>query len=170
MNIKRASLKDINSLQKIGKRTFLETFSTENSEQDMAYYLEENFSFKKLTNELTEINSEFYFVEMEGKVVGYLKVNFGEAQTENKKENSMEIERIYVSKEFQGKKVGKALFNKAVLIAKEKKVSYVWLGVWERNTKAINFYVKNGFKAFGKHIFVLGNDPQTDIMMKLKLN
>lgn len=170
MNIKRASLKDINSLQKIGKRTFLETFSTENSKQDMAYYLEENFSFKKLTNELTEINSEFYFVEMEGKVVGYLKINFGEAQTENKTENSMEIERIYVSKEFQGKKVGKALFNKAVLIAKEKKVSYVWLGVWERNTKAISFYVKNGFKAFGKHIFVLGNDPQTDIMMKLKLN
>jgi diamine N-acetyltransferase len=81
----------------------------------------------------------------------------------------VEIERIYVQNAYQGLKIGKALFDKAVSVAKERKASYLWLGVWEENHKAIAFYEKNGFLAFDKHIFMLGNDPQTDIMMKLML-
>ncbi|MFD2832491.1 GNAT family N-acetyltransferase [Christiangramia antarctica] len=73
-------------------------------------------------------------------------------------------------KEFHGKKVGKMLYDKAIELAKEKNIDNVWLGVWEENLRAIRFYEKNGFVAFDKHIFKLGNDEQTDIMMKLKLN
>jgi diamine N-acetyltransferase len=83
--------------------------------------------------------------------------------------NSLEIERIYVLQEFQGKKVGQMLFGKAVEIAKQKNADYIWLGVWEKNIKAIRFYEKNGFVPFGKHLFKLGDDEQTDIMMKLVL-
>ena len=101
--------------------------------------------------------------------MGYLKLNFGDSQTELKDQKALEIERIYVLKEFHGKKVGQLLFEKALKIAEEKKVDYVWLGVWEENLRAINFYKKNGFEEFDKHIFKLGNDEQTDIMMKLKL-
>ncbi|MEX1301581.1 MAG: GNAT family N-acetyltransferase, partial [Desulfotignum sp.] len=90
----------------------------------------------------------------------------GTSQTESKAENTLEIERIYVLKEFHGKTVGQQLYEKAMEIAKEKSVTYVWLGVWEKNSKAIRFYEKNGFKAFDTHIFRLGNDKQTDILMK----
>jgi hypothetical protein len=88
------------------------------------------------------------------------------SQTEIKSSKSLEIERIYVLKEYQGKKAGQLLYNKATEIASDKNVDFLWLGVWENNHRAINFYKKNGFVEFDKHIFTLGSDKQTDIMMK----
>jgi ribosomal protein S18 acetylase RimI-like enzyme len=102
-------------------------------------------------------------------VIGYFKVNFGDAQTELQDKNSLEIERIYVSKDFHGKKVGQILYDKALEIAKTKKLDYVWLGVWEQNLRAVQFYKKNGFVEFDKHIFKFGNEDQTDLMMKKDL-
>lgn len=160
---------EILDLQKIGRQTFYETFSESNTEENMKKYLAEGFSIDKLRDELNNENAEFYFAKLDNEVVGYLKLNLGQSQTELKNDNSLEIERIYVLKEFHGKKVGQILYDKAIEITKQKRVNYVWLGVWEENPRAINFYKKNGFKEFDKHIFKLGNDEQTDIMMKLKI-
>lgn len=169
MNIRTAKISDLNILKEIGKRTFIETFASENSSENITEYLESAFTTEKLMSELTNMNSEFYFAEMEGEVVGYLKVNFNDSQTELKVSNALEIERIYVLKEFHGKKVGQLLYDKAIEIAKNKNLKNVWLGVWEQNPRAIRFYEKNGFKVFDKHIFKLGEDEQTDIMMKLEI-
>ncbi|MBK8370064.1 MAG: GNAT family N-acetyltransferase [Saprospiraceae bacterium] len=166
---RKISSDDLEMLQKIGRKTFEETFSESNSEENMKNYLEEGFSEGKLTAELNDNNAEFYFAIWKDEVIGYLKVNFGESQTELKDDRALEIERIYVLKEFHGKRVGQILFNKAIEIAKQKGSEYVWLGVWEENPRAINFYRKNGFVEFDKHVFKLGNDEQTDIMMKMKL-
>jgi ribosomal protein S18 acetylase RimI-like enzyme len=169
IQIKKIGLNEIDQLQKIGRQTFYETFSEANSEENMKDYLEKGFSPEKLTAELTDKNSEFYFATLNNEVIGYLKINFGESQTELKDEKTLEIERIYVSKEFHGKKIGQLLYDKAIEIAKQKDSEYVWLGVWEENLRALSFYRKNGFVEFDKHIFKLGNDEQTDLMMKLKL-
>jgi len=168
--IKKISISEIDDLQKIGRQTFEETFSEYNSKENLETYLDEGFSYEKLTAELTNGDSEFYFAILENEVIGYLKVNFGNSQTELKDNKALEIERIYVSKEFHGKKVGQLLYDKATEIAKEKNSEYLWLGVWENNLRALSFYRKNGFVEFDKHIFKLGNDEQTDLMMKLKLD
>jgi len=170
IDIKKVSLSDIEELRSISRQTFLETFADGNSESDMKKYLDENLSNDKLAGELIIQDSEFYFASIHNKVIGYLKINFGQAQTELKDQKSLEIERIYILKEFHGKKVGQILFDTALQIASKIKADYVWLGVWEKNFRAINFYKKNGFVEFDKHIFRLGNDDQTDIMMKLMLN
>jgi ribosomal protein S18 acetylase RimI-like enzyme len=169
IEIKKITINDIDLLQKIGRETFYETFSTSNTEEHMQNYLAEGFSTDKLKDELNDDNAEFYFAKIENKVIGYLKLNFGTSQTELKDDKALEIERIYVLKEFHGKKVGQLLYDKAIEIAKQKKAGFVWLGVWEENPRAINFYKKNGFVEFDKHIFKLGEDEQTDVMMKLKL-
>jgi ribosomal protein S18 acetylase RimI-like enzyme len=169
MYLRKATISDLKILQKIGERTFIETFASENSSENMTVYLESAFTTEKLKNELTNINSEFYFAEIDGKVVGYFKVNFNEAQTELKMSNAMEIERIYVLKDFQGMKVGKMLFDKAIENARNMGLDLVWLGVWEKNIRAISFYEKNGFTVFNKHIFRLGNEEQIDLMMMIKL-
>lgn len=169
IQIQKMSLAEIDQLQKIGRQTFKETFSESNSEENMKNYLEEGFSKDKLIAELNDKNAEFYFARLEEEVIGYLKVNFGDSQTELKDSKALEIERIYVAKEFHGKSIGQLLYNKAIEVAKQKSSEYVWLGVWEENPRAISFYKKNGFVEFDKHIFKLGNDEQTDIMMKLKL-
>ncbi|MCP9770485.1 GNAT family N-acetyltransferase [Lacihabitans sp. LS3-19] len=160
---------DLPDLQQIGKQTFFETFSSGNTEENMSKYLEEGFSLEKLNNELNDTNAEFYFAKLQSQVIGYLKLNFGQSQTELKDEKALEIERIYVLKEFHGKSVGQLLYDQAIKIAKDKQVDYVWLGVWEENPRAISFYKKNGFVEFDKHIFKLGDDEQTDIMMKMYL-
>ena len=169
MYLRKATISDLKILQKIGERTFIETFASENSSENMTVSLESAFTTEKLKNELTNINSEFYFAEIDGKVVGYFKVNFNEAQTELKMSNAMEIERIYVLKDFQGMKVGKMLFDKAIENARNMGLDLVWLGVWEKNIRAISFYKKNGFTVFNKHIFRLGNEEQIDLMMMIKL-
>lgn len=168
-NVKKVSLIDLLELQHIGKQTFIETFAAENTEENMKKYVEDGFSTEKLTTELLNSDSEFYFATVNNEVVGYLKINSGNTQTEIKDSNSIEIERIYVLKAYHGKKVGQLLYDYALKIAIEKNVNYVWLGVWERNMRAINFYKKNGFEEFDKHIFLLGEDAQTDIMMKLEI-
>lgn len=169
IDIVSVTLHDIDQLQQIGRQTFYETFSAANTEENMNKYLEEGFSLEKLTAELNDKNSEFYFAKLNDHVVGYLKLNFGPSQTELKDDKALEIERIYVLKEFHGKNVGQLLYKQAMQIARQKNAYYVWLGVWEENPRAINFYKKNGFVAFDKHVFKLGDDEQTDIMMKLQL-
>lgn len=169
IQIRKVTANDIEQLQAIGKQTFSETFSAGNTEENMRKYLDEGFSADKLKAELNDPNAEFYFATMNNKAVGYLKLNFGPSQTEIKDAEGVEIERIYVLKDFHGKKVGQVLYEKAIQIARQKNAAYVWLGVWEENQRAIAFYKKNGFVEFDKHIFKLGNDEQTDIMMKMQL-
>ena len=167
--IKKIGLDQLVPLQEIGRKTFYDTFFESDSEESMKTYLATSFSTQKLTAELENPNSEFYLATQNEVVIGYLKVNFGPAQTELQDGNSLEIERIYVLQDYHGKKVGQLLFEKAIAIAKDNSCSYVWLGVWEENHRALQFYSKNGFVAFDKHIFVFGDEAQTDIMMKLVL-
>jgi ribosomal protein S18 acetylase RimI-like enzyme len=167
--VKKISIKDLAQLQKIGISTFSETFAEHNTKEDLEKYLKESFAADKLIAELENPDAAFYFAEVDDTVIGYLKINFGDAQTELKDNKSVEIERIYVLQAYHGKKIGQLLFNKAIEIAKEHQAHYVWLGVWEENHRALQFYKKNGFVQFDTHIFKLGNDEQTDIMMKLAL-
>ncbi len=170
IKIRKLHLSDIEYLRTISIQTFSETFAESNSEEDMQNYIAEKLNIEELRSEILNTNSEFYFAETETNILGYLKLNSAAAQTENQSKNALEIERIYVLKDFLGMKVGQILFEKAVHVANERKANYVWLGVWEENKRAINFYEKNGFVVFGKHDFKLGDDVQTDLMMKLNLN
>lgn len=168
-NLWQITEQEIESLQEIGKQTFFETFADSNDAENMRLYLDENFSLEKLKQELHTLGSEFYFIKQEQLPIGYLKINFAQAQTELKDPSSMEIERIYVLQDQHGKNIGQILFDKALQRALEENIHYVWLGVWEENKRAVNFYQKNGFVVFDQHIFKFGPEEQTDLMMKLDL-
>lgn len=157
---------DLITLQQISRETFRETFSDTNTPENMSRYLSDNLSLGKLRIELYNEDSSFYFLEHDTNVIGYLKINTGSAQTENKYERCVEIERIYVLSSYQGKGTGRLLLNYALESARRMNAPFVWLGVWEYNQRAIAFYQKNGFTAFDKHLFILGDDEQTDIIMR----
>lgn len=169
IQIREVAQDEVEALQKIGKQTFSETFSPHNSEANMRHYLDNGFTIPKLAGELCHPSSRFYFAMDRDQVIGYLKVNFATAQTELQTEDSLEIERIYVLKAYQGKKVGQLLYEQAITVAKAHKLDYIWLGVWEKNEHALGFYTRNGFVQFGQHTFKLGDDEQTDIMMKKQM-
>ncbi|WP_025663615.1 GNAT family N-acetyltransferase [Aquimarina megaterium] len=168
--IKPVQPEDNRKLLDIGRQTFYDAFGPpHNTEENINGYLNEKFTLDNITQELQNPNSKFYFATINNDIAGYIKINFSNAQTEPVEGNTLEIERIYVVKEHQGKKIGQLLFQKILQIAKEKSIEFIWLGVWEKNPGAIKFYKRNGFKIFDTHRFMLGTDLQTDMMMKLIL-
>ena len=169
ITIREVTQRDIDQLQAIGKQTFTEAFAADNSAEYMSAYLERAFSLERLTVEIADKDSEFHFALHGESPIGYLKINTGNAQTEIKANDGLEIERIYVLKEYYGKQAGQLLLSTAIEVARQKQVKYVWLGVSEENPRAIRFYEKNGFVKFDEHIFNLAGDEQVDIMMKLEM-
>ncbi|MFC0517782.1 GNAT family N-acetyltransferase [Mucilaginibacter angelicae] len=169
LKIDQLTVADVAVLQQIGRQTFCETFSAVNTGENMNSYLNESFSPGKLKAELSNESSLFYVALAGTEVLGYLKLNLGQAQTEIRDNQALEIERIYVLQAYHGKKVGQLLYNKAIQVAEQINAAYVWLGVWEHNHRAISFYKKNGFVEFDRHIFRLGTDEQIDLMMKKNL-
>ena len=160
------NLKDIEQIKYISEKTFCETFMNDNSKEDMENYLKTHFSYEQIESEVREQGSKFFIVKDNEEVAAYMKVNLDKAQTEKGHSNTLEVQRIYVLKKYKGKGVGKLLMQKAIKIAKDIKLNYIWLGVWEHNLSAIRFYEKQGFKKFSTHIFKLGDDEQTDYLMK----
>ena len=124
------------------------------------------FTMENMLDQLNNPDSEFYFALYEDDIVGYIKLNFNDAQTEFKDKNALEVERIYVSGKHHGKQIGKKLLNFAIDMAVAKHFDYIWLGVWEHNKKALGFYEHSGFETIGRHDFMLGDDRQTDLLMK----
>ena len=170
VEIKKVEATELIALQSISRQTFEEAFSADNSNEDMELYLRESLSLEQLKMEIDNQQSAFYFAIVTGEIAAYLKVNYQSEFIDQNEIKSLEIERVYVLKKFQRQKIGQLLFTKAIELAKEYGSEYIWLGVWERNYNAIAFYEKNGMQAFGRKVFRLGNDDQTDIMMKLDLH
>ena len=167
LTYKRCEKEDLKDLVSISRSTYYDAFIADNSAENMKLYLDLAFSKDNLSSELKNEESEFYFAYLMDVIVGYFKINWGKAQKEIKDKDAVEIERIYVLREFRRKKLGQEMLEKAIDLAKSKGAKYIWLGVWEKNIKAIRFYERNNFKQFGSHNFKLGNDIQTDILMKL---
>jgi diamine N-acetyltransferase len=165
INIKKCTLEDLHILQEISYETFNETFKHQNSPENMNAYLEKAFNLNQLEKELSNSSSEFFFIYFNSEVAGYLKINTNNAQSEELGNESLEIERIYIKNKFQKKGLGKHLINKAIKIAIERNKKKIWLGVWEKNEKAIGFYKKIGFVQTDTHSFYMGNEEQTDFIM-----
>lgn len=170
IKIKKASISDVQVLQIISLQTFSETFAAVNTTENIKNYTQESFNLEQLATELSNPNSQFFIAYADSEPIGYLKINFGNAQTEVQSDNALEIHRIYVLQAFHGKKVGQILLDKAIAIGQQSSTDYMWLGVWEENRRALQFYTKNGFLVFDKHVFILGNEEQTDLLMKLEIN
>ena len=169
MEFIRAKPEDIDELVLISRKTFHDAFHQLNTEANMQAYMDKAFTHEKLLDELQRHNSEFYLVKESNKVVGYFKINRKDAQTEFKDDISLEIERIYIDEDHQGKGWGTELINQIKVMALSKGIRYIWLGVWEKNPAAIRFYERNGFDVFSAHEFQMGDEIQMDKLMICKL-
>ncbi|HEX3385276.1 MAG TPA: GNAT family N-acetyltransferase, partial [Mucilaginibacter sp.] len=152
-------------LLSLSRKTFYDAFEHVNNPEDFEAYTSNAFTREKLLSEIEDPDSEFYFAILDDKAVGYIKLNYRNAQTEFKDSDAVEVERIYVLADQQGKKIGNRLLDFAIDKAIKQKLGYIWLGVWEHNHDAMRFYQRNGFKAFSSHHFMVGNDKQTDILV-----
>lgn len=169
MQIRKATLADCSMLMQLGITTFTQAYATQNTEENLNLYLEKAFNEAQLNKEL-ESDSEAYFMIFDhDTAAAYVKLNYNclPPDADKTDEPMLEIQRIYVLDEYQQKGLGKKLLEIAEAEAQTSNAGSLWLGVWEHNPKAIEFYTKNGFSVTGMHTFLLGEEPQSDfIMMK----
>jgi ribosomal protein S18 acetylase RimI-like enzyme len=163
--IRRATAKDAALLADLGRRTFAETFGPDNTPEDMAAYLDGAFGPEIQAAELADPCTTFFVADIEGAAAGYAQLRSGNTP-EVTGENPIEVVRFYASKEWIGHGVGPALMRACLDEAHRAGFQTLWLGVWERNARAQAFYRKWGFRVVGAHVFQLGSDPQTDLLME----
>ena len=170
LNYKVCKLTDLEQLIELSKSTFKEAFEKDNNPLDFQNYIEKAFARKTLEREMTNKDTQFFFVYDKKNVVAYFKLNIGNAQTDVKLNESMELERIYVLPQYQGAGLGEHILSKVKKMALLQHKTMLWLGVWEKNERAIRFYQRQGFEKFATHPYFIGQDEQTDWLMRFELS
>lgn len=171
LNIREANQTDAPVLAKIAWKSFYDAFADhpKNAPEDMKAYMNEAFSEEAIAGELADEDTIYFVAELGGEMVGYAKMRLNSREDCTSGENPIELCRLYSLNEYIGKGIGKTLMLKCLDYAKENGHDFMWLGVWEFNYRAQDFYKKFGFEKCGEHVFQLGSDPQTDWVLEKKI-
>jgi GNAT superfamily N-acetyltransferase len=171
IDIRRATSDDAKSLTDLSYTTFWDAFAhhPKNAPDDLAHYMRQAFSVEQIADELNDPRAVFLMAEIEGELAGYAKLVFDHIEPGISAEKPIELNRLYSQQKFLGQGVGQTLMDACFDLARENGFDTIWLGVWEYNPRAQRFYEKNGFKEVGSHTFVLGSDPQTDLLMQKEI-
>lgn len=170
MKIRHGITQDARMLSELGARTFYDAFARENTPENMDAYLKKSFSPQIQLDELSRSDVLFLIAEVDNIPVGYAQLILNSREESVEGNMPVEIRRIYALQEYIGKGVGSGLMSSALHEARERGCDVIWLGVWEKNSRAIDFYRKWGFREMSTHVFSLGDEPQTDWIMALKLD
>ena len=160
---------DVDILRALALRIFYDSFAALNTDSNMKAYTDMAYNREQLMTEINDPHSEHYFLCDGDKEIGFLKLNTGDAQSDIRDPESLEIQRIYIDQDYQGRGLGALLLQFTSERAKVMGLKYIWLGVWEKNPDAIRFYQRHGYEIFGSHPFVMGDEDQTDILMRTDL-
>ena len=163
--IKSCQLEEIDHLITLSKETYYQAFKAFNTRENMDHYVMKAFSKEQLLAEMRDQQASFYFGIHQNQRVGYLKLNEYDTPSEGHQGPSIEIQRLYVKSDAQNLGMGHFLMEEAIKIARDKRFTFIWLGVWEHNEKALRFYEKFNFERIGSHTFLMGDDPQQDHLL-----
>ena len=172
ITIRLASQNDVGIITDLGRSTFIQAFSHLNDPVNFQTHLDRYHKLETIEEEFQAPKNQFYLAEHHGQPAGFCKLVLNENEGHPKLTgySCLELERIYVLEQYQGMHIGYHLINMAETVGRNKNFDILWLGVWEKNLKAIEIYKKWGFSEIGSHTFDLGGDIQTDLMMKKHLN
>jgi len=165
ITIRTATVADADLIADLSRETFYDAFIGDNRKEDMDKFMNEQFTKESLMKEVGAPGNIFLLVYADNEVSGYARLRENETAPEE-----IEIARIYNKTAAIGKGIGKSLMLACIETAEKLQKKMIWLGVWEKNQRAINFYKKFGFEKYDEHDFVLGDDVQKDWLMKKQLD
>lgn len=169
ITIRSATERDAELIADLSRQTFYETFASDNTKENMDKFMNEQFTREKLIDEVRQPWHMFFLAFVHDEPVGYAKLRDGSVPPVLLGRSCIEIARIYSVKKMIGKGVGKKIMQTCIDIGIEKRKEILWLGVWEKNRTAIDFYTRWGFEKFSEQNFLLGDDLQIDWLMKKTL-
>ncbi len=169
IEVRPIQLSELAVLQKIAIDSYWQTFGESTTVENNQRFIEEAYTLKQFEKELNEVNSNYYLAWDGDKAAGFLRMRLSDEVKHLLGDNTVELQRLYIHPDHQGKKIGSILMDYALDYASQRKVEWIWLGVWEFNLRAQAFYKKFGFERFSEHVFQVGDDPQIDWLLKKKL-
>lgn len=169
-HIRKAGEKDASALAQLAERTFRDAFADANTPEHMDLHCRTHYREDVQAAEIRDPDRITLVCEIDGGLVGYAQLRCKSAPSCVAGSKPAEIQRLYVDRAWHGKGVAQALMSSLLASARNRNADAIWLGVWERNPRAISFYAKSGFSVVGEHVFVLGGDPQRDLVLARKLD
>ena len=166
--ILKAELKQVDTISRISSRSFSDAFGKDNTKEDLDDYLMKSFSVDAIQKDF-DAGNIFYLAYEDNEPVGYIKLNFDKIVEEVKGLKCFQLERIYVLKNYYGLGLGAQLLQETINYAVKHNYGHVWLGVWQKNDRAIKFYKKYNFETVGTKLFKIGNKVTEDYIMSLKI-
>jgi len=169
IHIREAMLTDIPELREVAISSYHDAFASFNTPENMEAYIQESYNLPTLEGELLQPESKLFLACEDERIVGFSRLRESNEVLDMLGSNTVELQRLYVLTADQGKSVGRLLMESSLTYARERAYDWIWLGVWEHNYKAQQFYNKHGFEKFSEHVFWMGDDAQTDWLLKKKL-
>lgn len=171
LSIRQALSEDAKLLTDLAYTTFWDAFAhhPKNAPDDLNHYMRQAFNVEQISAELNDEKNIFLVAEFEGEAAGYSKIVIDSIEPGITAARPVELARLYSHQKHLGKGVGQGLMDACFERAREENRDVMWLGVWEYNPRAQRFYERNGFRVVGSHVFQLGEDPQTDLLMQIEL-
>ena len=162
---------DARALTDLAYTTFWDAFAhhPKNAPDDLNHYMRQAFNVEQISAELADPKNIFLIAEIDGEAVGYSKIIIDNNEPGVTAERPDELSRLYSHQKHLGQGVGQTLMDACFERARAENRDVMWLGVWEYNPRAQRFYEKNGFRVVGSHVFLLGKDEQTDLLMQRSL-
>jgi ribosomal protein S18 acetylase RimI-like enzyme len=168
--IREATVADAKLIADISHQTFYESFAAYNRKEDMDKFLNQQFTKGKLIMEVGARENTFLLAYHGNDIAGYVKIRDERVPLSLGNGSALEVARIYAVSNQIGKGVGSLLMQACIDIAGQRNKEWLWLGVWEKNQRAIDFYTKWGFEKFDETDFLLGDDMQRDWLMKKRIS
>lgn len=169
IEIREATSHDIPAMRTVAISSYIDTFASSNTQENMDAFLNNVYSLEGLEKEFIEKNSKLFLATEGSEVVGFARLRESDEVLNHLGNNTIELQRLYVLTSAQGKSVGRFLMEKSMAYANQNNYEWIWLGVWEKNYKAQTFYGHWGFEKFSEHTFWMGDDPQIDWLLKKRL-
>jgi diamine N-acetyltransferase len=167
--IRPATPDDASALSALGRRTFADAFGKDNSPADLTQFLDATYSPQIQRGELRDPLLSYLVVERGSELVGFALLRSGKASPFVADASALEVQRFYVDQSCHGTGIAQALMAACVDHAMRSGAGTLFLGVWEKNPRALRFYAREGFVEVGRQIFQVGSDPQQDLVLARRL-
>jgi ribosomal protein S18 acetylase RimI-like enzyme len=169
IKIRNAKIEEVAAVRELAIEVYNDTFAEFNTQENLDAFFKDAYNLETFKTEFSELGSALYVALDELKIIGFLRMRKNHEVDKHLGKNHVELHRLYIHRDYHGGTVSKMFMEEALAFAKKGKFEWIWLGVWEKNFRAQKFYSKWGFERFGEHIFQMGDDPQTDWLLKKKL-
>ncbi len=169
LRIRLATPDDAPILSDLGRRTFSDAFGADNAADDLAAFLESTYTPALQRAELADPVLTYLLAERAEAPVGFALLRAASVSPFVDDPSAIELQRIYVDRSCHGTGVAQLLMESCIETARRAGAITLFLGVWEKNPRALRFYAAQQFTEVGRKTFQVGTDVQQDLVLARRI-